>query len=89
MKFDNIVLEYKTDAEGQPQVGRVKLTDPESAAKVPERKYVTGFQAGNVMWRSPEAQAGIRIGKKSDVFSFGIVVSASCNPRESGSEDQL
>jgi len=38
------------------------------------------------MWRSPEAQAGIGIGKASDVFSFGIVVSASPKFRRLGLE---
>ena len=41
------------------------------------------------MWRSPEAQAGTRIGKASDMFSFGMVVSAPCKLREPACEDQL
>jgi hypothetical protein len=30
---------------------------------------------GNVMWRSPEGQTGKGIGKPSEVFSFGLLVS--------------
>lgn len=75
VKFNNIVLDYRKDAEDQVHIGRVNLADPESAAKLEEGHAITGIQVGNVMWRSPEAQAGIRIGKASDVFSFGIVVS--------------
>lgn len=30
---------------------------------------------GNVMWRSPEGQIGKGVGKPSEVFSFGLVVS--------------
>jgi len=33
---------------------------------------------GNVMWRSPEGQTGKGIGKPSEVFSFGLVVSELC-----------
>lgn len=70
------------DAEGQPRIEMVNLADPESAAKVEDGAHITGTQVGNVMWRSPEAQAGIGIGKASDVFSFGIVVSTHYKLRE-------
>lgn len=75
VKSNNIVVEYRTDAGDQIHIERVNLADPESAGKVKDGEHITGTQVGNVMWRSPEAQAGIGIGKASDVFSFGIVVS--------------
>jgi serine/threonine protein kinase len=76
VKFDNIVIEYKMDPENQIHIQKVNLANIESAAKLEDGQHITGIRVGNVMWRSPETQAGIRIGKPSDVFSFGIVVSA-------------
>lgn len=35
-----------------------------------------GKQAGNWMWRSPEAHARGPVNKPSDVFSFALVVSS-------------
>lgn len=77
VKSDNAVVEYRLQPNGELDISRVNLADPESAAKVKHGEHITGIQVGNVMWRSPEAQAGIGITKASDVFSFGIVVSAS------------
>ena len=76
IKSDNIVVEYRPQPNGELDISRVNLADPESAAKVKNGEHITGIQVGNIMWRSPEAQAGIGITKASDVFSFGIVVSA-------------
>ncbi len=89
MKFDNILLDYRKEAGDQFHIERVNLADPEMAAKVKERQVITGIQAGNVMWRSPEAQAGIGIAKPSDVFSFGIVVSIPYDRRQSEFGKQL
>ena len=86
---NNIVVEYLMDTKDQVNIESVNLADPESAAKVDDGENITGIKVGNVMWRSPEAHAGIRIGKASDVFSFGIVVSALYTLRESGAKDQL
>jgi hypothetical protein len=36
-----------------------------------------GRQAGNWMWRSPEAHAQGPLNKPSDIFSFALVVSVS------------
>lgn len=76
VKSDNVVVEYRVQPNGEVDISRVNLADPGSAAKVKNGEHITGIQVGNVMWRSPEAQAGIGITKASDVFSFGIVVSA-------------
>ena len=88
IKFNNIVIDYTMDSEDQPQIERVNLADLESAAKLKPGHSIQGIQVGNVMWRSPEAHAGIRIGKASDVFSFGIVVSKPYELLECGFEDQ-
>lgn len=77
VKSDNVVVEYRLQPNGEVDISRVNLADPESAAKVKNGERITGIQIGNVMWRSPEAQAGTGITKASDVLSFGIAVSAS------------
>jgi len=89
VKSNNVMVEYKRGADGQPDIERVNLADPDSAAKVEDGTHITGTQVGNVMWRSPEAQAGIGIGKESDVFSFGIVVCATYKLCRSRFEVQL
>jgi hypothetical protein len=82
VKPNNVVVEYRVGAEGQTYIERVNLADTDNAAKVLHGTHITGIQVGNVMWRRPKAQAGIHIGKKSDVFSFGMLVSAPYKLRE-------
>lgn len=53
----------------------VKLGDLEDSAHVPPGMAIIGRQMGNFMWHSPEAHAEGPVGKPSDLFSFGIVVS--------------
>ncbi|KAL9026326.1 MAG: hypothetical protein Q9196_004994 [Gyalolechia fulgens] len=65
---------YTVNSAGGVEIAQVKVADWDNAAKVPEGHAITGIPVGNVMWRSPEAHAGIRIGKASDIFSFGIIV---------------
>ncbi|KAL8747167.1 MAG: hypothetical protein Q9190_000931 [Brigantiaea leucoxantha] len=54
-------------------ITQVSVADLENAVRVRENQDITGIQVGNLMWRSPEAHAGIGIGKASDIFSFGII----------------
>ena len=56
-----------------PLNAEVKLTDLEDGIYVPPGSDILGKQAGNQMWRSPEAHASGRLNKPSDIFSFGIV----------------
>ena len=56
-------------------IAQVQLGDLEDAAHVPPGSHIIGTQVGNYMWRSPEAHAEAGLGKTSDIFSFGIVVS--------------
>ncbi|KAL8705139.1 MAG: hypothetical protein Q9201_001742 [Fulgogasparrea decipioides] len=74
LKSNNILLMYEVSPNGEVDVTRVNVADWDNAAKLKEGQAITGTQVGNVMWRSPEAHAGIRIGKASDIFSFGIIV---------------
>lgn len=56
-------------------VERVQLADLEDAAHIPPGSHMIGKQAGNWMWRSPEAHARGPVNKPSDIFSFALVVS--------------
>jgi hypothetical protein len=60
-------------------IKRVQLGDLEDAAHIPPGSYMTGKQAGNWMWRSPEAHARGPVNKPSDIFSFALVVSFNTN----------
>ena len=81
LKSNNIVLMYTTGPTDEVDITRVNVADWDNAAKVTEGQAITGTQVGNVMWRSPEAHAGMRIGKASDIFSFGIIVSLAADVR--------
>ncbi|KAI0406037.1 kinase-like domain-containing protein [Xylaria palmicola] len=54
-------------------VEQVQLADLEDSAVVPPNCDIVGKQAGNWMWRSPEAHASGPVNKPSDMFSFGVV----------------
>jgi len=56
---------------------KVQLTDLDNAAYLPHGRYIKGMVAGNENWRSPEAFFKSKLSKPADIFSFGIVVSAS------------
>ncbi|KAL8696805.1 MAG: hypothetical protein Q9201_007469 [Fulgogasparrea decipioides] len=43
----------------------------EAAARLEEGEGIF-TQVGNTFWRSPEAQTGTRVGKASDIWSFGV-----------------
>ena len=55
---------------------RVQLCDLEDSVILPEGKYLRDGTCGNQFWRSPESWAKAAQGTQSDMFSFGIVVSA-------------
>lgn len=76
IKADNILVNWE-QSQDEILVRRVQLGDLEDSLYLPPGKSVVGKQAGNWMWRSPEAHAGGPIKKSSDIFSFAIVVSLS------------
>lgn len=53
------------------------MSDLDCALRL-EGEKLLNYRMGNVMWRSPEGQVGKGIGKPSEVFSFGLVVSEFC-----------
>ncbi|KAI4249588.1 MAG: hypothetical protein L6R42_008921, partial [Xanthoria sp. 1 TBL-2021] len=70
VKPNNVMVSYKTLNPDVREIESVALIDMECAAKLNEGQAIYG-QVGNVLWRSPEAQAGICVGKPSDIWSFG------------------
>ena len=58
-------------------IEQVQITDLENAAYLPKGRCIKGMLAGNDNWRIPEAHFKAEINKPTDMFSFGIVVSAS------------
>lgn len=63
-------------------IEKVEVADADNAVSAPPGGAISGTQVGNVFWRSPEAQMGIRIQKPTDIWSFGMLVSGS--PTSSG-----
>lgn len=74
IKPNNVLLNWSLDETGQFQVERVVLSDLDCALRLEGAKLLH-HRIGNVMWRSPEGQMGKGIGKPSEVFSFGLLVS--------------
>jgi hypothetical protein len=57
-------------------VEQVQIINLENAAYLPKGRCSKGMLAGNDNWRSPEAHFKGELNKPTDVFFFGIVVSA-------------
>ena len=77
MKPDNILVNWSIDTGGEKTVSDVALGDFDIAFKSQGGKACeTSSAIGNAMWRSPEGQTGRGVTKASDIFSFGLVVSA-------------
>ena len=69
------MISYTSRPDGAREINGVCLSDTEDAAKVKQGQGIF-TQVGNVLWRSPEAQTGTRVGKATDVWSFGATVIA-------------
>jgi len=67
------MLDWSLDQNGHFKIERVALGDLDCALKLKDNRLLN-YRIGNVMWRSPEGQAGKGIGKPSEVFSFGLMV---------------
>lgn len=77
MKPDNILVNWTGDSSDTKTVSDVALGDFDIAFKSEGSKArATPYAIGNAMWRSPEGQTGRGVTKASDIFSFGLVVSA-------------
>lgn len=74
IKADNVFVDWKDHHDGII-IERAQVGDLEDAAHIPPGSHMVGKQAGNWMWRSPEAHAQGPVNKPSDIFSFALVVS--------------
>ncbi|PWY66378.1 calcium/calmodulin dependent protein kinase [Aspergillus sclerotioniger CBS 115572] len=72
IKADNFFVNWKASHNGIT-IERVQLGDLEDAAHIPPGSHMIGKQAGNWMWRSPEAHAKGPVGKPFDIFSYALV----------------
>lgn len=68
------MLNWSRDEATGFNIEQVALGDLDCALEL-EGDKLLHHRIGNVMWRSPEGQTGKGIGKPSEVFSFGLVVS--------------
>ena len=75
VKANNILVQCEGEGDTR-HITQVQLVDLEDAAYVRPGANIRGKQVGNYMWRSPEAHAQGRVNKPTDIFSYGIVVSA-------------
>ncbi len=74
LKPDNVFVNWHIDKEDKFHLERVALGDLDIALQLKDEKLFN-HRIGNVMWRSPEGQLGKGVGKHSEVFSFGLLVS--------------
>lgn len=75
LKPDNVLVDFFDDGTGHLTIKKVAIADLDLAWKREGNELYRGPVVGNVLWRSPEAQAGQGVGQFSDVFSFGSIVS--------------
>jgi serine/threonine protein kinase len=75
VKAENIMVNYNFDEAGKITIKKVYLIDSESAYPVKDGEYADGLIVGHHFWRSPEALVSRMLGKPTDIFSFGLVVS--------------
>jgi serine/threonine protein kinase len=75
VKPDNILVNCH-DVDQDVVVEQVQISDLENAAYLPKPRCIKGMLAGNDNWRSPEGHFKGELNKPSDLYSFGLVVSA-------------
>jgi len=75
VKPDNILVNYR-HVDQDVVVEQVQISDLENAAYLPRPRCIKGMLAGNDDWRSPEGHFKGELNKPSDLYSFGLVVSA-------------
>lgn len=85
IKPNNFFVDWKAKNNGFV-IERVQLGDLEDAAYIPPGSAMVGKQAGNSMWRSPEAHAKGPVSKPTDIFSFALVGSLPNNQVSASSD---
>ncbi|KAJ8064056.1 hypothetical protein OCU04_007895 [Sclerotinia nivalis] len=79
VKPDNVFIDWVVNMETKFCLEKVQLGDLDCALKLIGTNLLNQ-KIGNVMWQSPEGQLGRGMGKHSEVFSFGLLVSQTFNP---------
>lgn len=77
IKPDNVLVNCSDDTSALI-IDKIQLTDFENALPIfpgEENAVFKGAVLGNEIWRSPEGHIASKIGKPTDMFAFGIVVS--------------
>ncbi|KAF2208112.1 hypothetical protein CERZMDRAFT_50015 [Cercospora zeae-maydis SCOH1-5] len=73
IKPDNVFIDWTRDDNGNKLITRTTLGDFDIACKLQDGETrITPHAVGNVMWRSPEAQACMA-NKATDIYSLGLV----------------
>lgn len=74
--MDNVLVNYVDPSQNcsDQQFKDVQLADLESAVHVSSRFCEDRDEIGTPIWRSPEAQLGLKWGPPTDVWSFGTMV---------------
>ncbi|KAM3416192.1 hypothetical protein BST61_g7798 [Cercospora zeina] len=73
IKPDNVFVNWTCDQAGNKVITRTVLGDFDIACKLEDGETrITPHAVGNVMWRSPEAQACMA-NKATDIYSLGLV----------------
>ena len=75
VKPDNILVNCR-NVDQDVVVEQVQISDLENAAHLPKPRCIKGMLAGNDDWRCPEGHLKGELNKPSDLYSFGLVVSA-------------
>jgi serine/threonine protein kinase len=73
IKPDNIMVDYQ-DIDKKMMIRNVQLTNLDTASYLPNGRHLNGMLIGNEDWRSPEASFKSKVGKPTDMYSFGLVV---------------
>lgn len=72
-----MLIDYTTSPGGAVDIDGIYLIDIENALPVKRDHFMYNMDIGHRFWRSPEAHARRMIGKPTDIFSFGLIVSFS------------
>ncbi|KKZ60399.1 hypothetical protein EMCG_00685 [[Emmonsia] crescens] len=76
IKMDNVLVNYalSSRSESEQRFTDVQLADLESTVNITSRFCKDHDEIGTPIWRSPEAQLGLKWGPPTDIWSFGTMV---------------
>ncbi|OJJ44254.1 hypothetical protein ASPZODRAFT_153735 [Penicilliopsis zonata CBS 506.65] len=74
IKMDNVLVNYDPQNSTEQRFADVQLADLESTVHITSRFCEDRDEIGTPIWRSPEAQLGLKWGPATDIWSFGTMV---------------